>query len=485
MSHCPVCQVRYVQSQTVCCPVCGWDVQPLTLLIGLIPEVAEKEAIRLEWAQKLWHSVQVQRKKVHQLQTQLKEAIELSQHIQPPLLVAALDHPVLDHSALTEPLRYLESDANSSLSHPVEQVTQEQVTQEQTSPVCIESAATVDTPRPELALVGLSPVKELPPDDAILESFALQSPIFLSTKSPNPDIPAERDTATIAVASPSTQMSLQEFSFDVVMLGEQGTERRQHNAFCFQQSLEMGLDLEMVLVPGGKFWMGSPESEIDRDSHESPYHEVTLAPFCLSKFPITQVQWRTIAALPKIRRSLSFYPSTFEIADRPVEQVSWYDAIEFCARLSQHTGQLYRLPSEAEWEYACRANTNTPFHFGETLLPDWANYDGNYIYGPGRLGFYRQETTPVGTFETANAFGLYDMHGNIWEWCADPWHDNYHDAPTDGSLWKSDDDGNNYQVLRGGAWYCLPSLCRSAQRHWNQPDVGGSGIGFRVACVVS
>ncbi|MBV9390044.1 MAG: formylglycine-generating enzyme family protein, partial [Chroococcidiopsidaceae cyanobacterium CP_BM_ER_R8_30] len=231
----------------------------------------------------------------------------------------------------------------------------------------------------------------------------------------------------------------------------------------------------------GTFWMGSPDTEEGRDVNEEPQHQVTVLPFWMGKFPVTQTQWRAVAALPRINRSLNPNPSNFKGADLPVEQVSWHDAVEFCARLTQKTGRDYRLPSEAEWEYACRAARMTPFHVGETITTDIANYDGKYTYSSGAGGHYRQQTTPVGSFQVANAFGLYDMHGNVWEWCADSWHENYRGAPSDGSVWES--DGNdNYRLLRGGSWYCLPRLCRAAQRHWNHLDNGGSGIGFRIVC---
>jgi formylglycine-generating enzyme required for sulfatase activity len=262
----------------------------------------------------------------------------------------------------------------------------------------------------------------------------------------------------------------------------EGRETQQHQAFCFEEDLDEGICLEMVTIPGGYFEMGSPETEGGRDLHESPLHFVNISPFALSRFLITQAQWKAIAALPKIKRALNLYPSDFEGDDRPVEQISWYDAIEFCARLSHKTGQAYRLPSEAEWEYACRAGTTTPFHFGETITSDLANYDGNYTYRSGTAGVYRQGTTP--RISIANPFGLSDMHGNLWEWCADAWHDTYEGAPTDGSVWEAE-EGATYRVLRGGAWYCLPELCRSAQRHWNQPDLAGSGIGFRVVCAAA
>jgi formylglycine-generating enzyme required for sulfatase activity len=184
-------------------------------------------------------------------------------------------------------------------------------------------------------------------------------------------------------------------------------------------------------------------------------------------------------------------PSNFKGDNRPVEQVSWEDAVEFCLRLSQYTGRTYSLPSEAQWEYACRAGTTTPFHFGETITTDLANYDGNYAYGQGPKGVYKQETTAVGSFGVANNFGLYDMHSNVWEWCLDDWHDNYKGAPTDGSPWfNSDDklsDKSGRAVMRGGSWFDTPQNCRSASRNFYDRDVRDnvdSNIGFRVVCVV-
>jgi formylglycine-generating enzyme required for sulfatase activity len=166
--------------------------------------------------------------------------------------------------------------------------------------------------------------------------------------------------------------------------------------------------------------------------------------------------------------------------------VSWYDAVEFCDRLSNHTKEQYRLPSEAEWEYACRAGTTTPFHFGETITTDLANYDGNYTYGQGSKGVYREETTAVGSFGVANNFGLYDMHGNLDEWCLDDWHDNYTDAPADGSAWFSSDDKLSEKtgraVLRGGSWVYGSQSCCSAARYGNVRAYHYSSIGFRVVC---
>ncbi len=180
--------------------------------------------------------------------------------------------------------------------------------------------------------------------------------------------------------------------------------------------------------------------------------------------------------MKKVNIDLNPDPSHFKGPNRPVECVSWDDAIEFCARLSNKTGKTYRLPSEAEWEYACRAGTTTPFYFGETITTDLANYDGNYTYGAGSKGEYRDQTTDVGIFPP-NAFNLFDMHGNIWEWCQDAWHENYNGAPGDGSAWVSD---NNIRLLRGGSWNNFPRLCRSASRFRFARVDWGSSVGFRV-----
>ncbi len=226
--------------------------------------------------------------------------------------------------------------------------------------------------------------------------------------------------------------------------------------------------------------MGSPDQEQERSPSESSQHWVTVPAFLMGMYPITQAQWRSIAALQPVNRDLDLDPSYFKEEDRPVERVSWYDAVEFCDRLSRETGRPYRLPSEAEWEYACRAGTTTPFHFGETITSDLANYDGNDAsYGKGKVGTSRSETTPVGYFKVANAFSLYDMHGNVWEWCLDHWHDNYEGAPNDGSAWIDKND-NHLRLLRGGSWDNYPWHCRSAFRVRLYADNRDNYFGFRV-----
>jgi formylglycine-generating enzyme required for sulfatase activity len=251
----------------------------------------------------------------------------------------------------------------------------------------------------------------------------------------------------------------------------------------FRENLGNGVILEMVAIPGDKFLMGSPDSKPKRLDRESPQHIVTIKPFFIGKFIVTQSQWKAVAALPKVNIDLNPNPSYFKGDNRPVEQVSWDDAIEFCARLSKKTEKTYRLPSEAEWEYACRAGTSTPFYFGETITTNLANYDGNYTYGSAAKGEYRKQTTDVGKFP-ANSFGLFDMHGNIWEWCQDEWHGNYNGAPKDGSAWLIDNDNKN-RLLRGGSWINAPRNCRSAFRSCNALGNRDSNVGFRVVMVLN
>ncbi|MBW4643993.1 MAG: SUMF1/EgtB/PvdO family nonheme iron enzyme [Goleter apudmare HA4340-LM2] len=292
---------------------------------------------------------------------------------------------------------------------------------------------------------------------------------------------------------PIEQNQAHQFEFDIVQVNAQGKiiNRSQGRAEYFTEDLGNGVLLEMVSIPGGKFLMGSPENEEGRSNDESPQHTVTVPPFFMGKFPVTQGQWQVVAGFDKVNIDLNPDPSNFKGANRPVECVSWDDAVEFCTRLSKKTGKIYRLPSEAEWEYACRGGTTTPFYFGETITTDLANYQGTDWeyqgttypgnYGKGLKGEYREQTTDVGKFP-ANPFGLFDMHGNIWEWCQDEWHNSYNNAPTDGSVWSGDND-NQKRLLRGGSWLSFPRCCRSADRGRDARDVRDSLVGFRVVCV--
>jgi formylglycine-generating enzyme required for sulfatase activity len=306
------------------------------------------------------------------------------------------------------------------------------------------------------------------------------------------------EVATITI---ELELEIQPFEFEVAIielerkwstLGRKAPviKRIRQQAQCFVEDLPNGIQLKMVSIPEGSFLMGSSADEASRSSSESPQHQVTVPPFLMGKYPVTQAQWEAVASLPQVNRELKHNPSNFKGENRPVEQVSWYEAVEFCNRLSQHTGKSYCLPSEAEWEYACRAGTTTPFHFGEAITSELANYNAGYTYGVGVKGTYREETTSVGSFKIANAFGLYDMHGNVLEWCLDDWHSNYEGAPHNGSAWFNDNNKLSQKqgsaVLRGGSWLYGPGSCRSAYRGSN-PSRSNIfyNIGFRVMCAAS
>jgi formylglycine-generating enzyme required for sulfatase activity/predicted Ser/Thr protein kinase len=281
-------------------------------------------------------------------------------------------------------------------------------------------------------------------------------------------------------ASPPSPVS-KALSTEIITVDNLGNiinRRSLPNIKTITEDLGNGVILEMMEIPGGKFTMGSPTSEAQRSNDESPQHQVSISSFFMGKFTVTQAQWEAVASLPKVQRDLKSDPSNFKGKNRPVERVSWYDAVELCARLSQKSRRTYRLPSEAEWEYAARAGTTTPFHFGATITTNLANYNGNFTYGSTPKGNDRQATTDVGTFPP-NAFGLYDMHGNVWEWCADVWHDNYNGAPTDGTAWSVGGD-NSSRILRGGSWLYYPERCRSANRDGYSSDNDSYLNGFRV-----
>ncbi len=329
-----------------------------------------------------------------------------------------------------------------------------------------------------------------------IEDFEFDELQILDREAPAPFPPLLTETfiiRTLERQEGQLAQSLEAFDITVAELVQIGrrwqVQRQQQQAQRFVEALPNELSLEMVAIPGGSFLMGSPEDEPERDNDESPQHEVAVEPFFMGRYPITQAQWRVVAAMPQVERELDLEPSRFKgdsLAERqrqrlPVEQVSWHDAVEFCARLSAHTGRQYSLPTESEWEYACRAGTTTPFHFGDMITTEVANYDGS-AYAEGPEGEDRQATTPVDKFGIANAYGLSDMHGNVDEWCQDYWHDNYEDAPTDGSAWLTDDEAAN-RVLRGGSWIFSPRHCRSAYRHYTSPDNRSDYTGFRVSCV--
>jgi formylglycine-generating enzyme required for sulfatase activity len=267
----------------------------------------------------------------------------------------------------------------------------------------------------------------------------------------------------------------------------------------------------MVWIPPGRFWMGSPSSEAGRTDAEGPQTLVQVQGFFISQSPITQAQWRALANLNEgsmERRDLKPNPSLFHpdhwqgkdqavryrlgallvgegsTDDRPVERVSWHDALEFCHRLGRLTGRGYTLPSEAQWEFACRAGSPQAFTFGAALAPTLANVRwpaDTDISVPGR---YQRQTTPVGLYP-ANVWGLHDMHGNVGEWCLDHWRERHEAQAADDGPWLIKDDREllRERVIRGGSWNSEAIHCRSASRTSGAPLLQDMKVGFRVVCL--
>jgi len=238
---------------------------------------------------------------------------------------------------------------------------------------------------------------------------------------------------------------------------------------AYVEDLGNGVSLTLMLIPAGEFLMGASEGEPESNDRERPQHRVELPQFLMGRYPITQAQWREVAGYDRVEIDLNPAPSRFQGDDLPVEQVTWHNAVEFCQRLAAKASKNYHLPSEAQWEYACRAETTTAYHFGDQLTEDVANYGQ-------KVG----QTTPVGQYP-ANRWGLCDMHGNVYEWCQDHWHSNYEDAPNDGSAWIEAGDFK-YRVSRGGSWIYIPRYCRSAFRNGFEPGSDDAVNGFRVCC---
>ena len=253
-------------------------------------------------------------------------------------------------------------------------------------------------------------------------------------------------------------------------------DQPQARAQIFQEDLGNGVLLTMIQIPPGTFMMGSPDLEEGQENSEQPQHPVNVSTFYLGQTQITQAQWTAI--FPE--RHGNFGSNS----QAPIDSISWLDAIEFCDQLSTKTGREYRLPTESEWEYACRATTTNPFAYGDTISPSIVNYDGLRPYGRIVKGTCRDKSTPVATFPP-NLFGLYDMHGNLWEWCLDEWFANYDDAPKDG-IARGDlvtRDENKQRVVRGGSWFSSGKICRSASRTSLPASYRHNHYGFRVVCM--
>jgi formylglycine-generating enzyme required for sulfatase activity len=250
-------------------------------------------------------------------------------------------------------------------------------------------------------------------------------------------------------------------------------------------ALGAGLKMQLVLIPPGEFLMGAPESEARGESDEKPQHRVRITkPFYLGMYEVTQAEWEAVMG-----NQPSYFSRGGDGKDRvsgldtsrfPVERVSWEEATEFCRKLGAREGKPYRLPTEAEWEYACRAGTTTPFHFGSMLNGDNANMDGNSPYGTMSKGRYLGRPTDVGSYR-ANAFGLYDMHGNVWEWCSDRNESDYYSTSAASGPDPTGPSEGSYRVFRGGGWYDVAADCRAADRNGFDPADRNGFVGFRLA----
>ncbi|MEM9770878.1 MAG: formylglycine-generating enzyme family protein [Cyanobacteria bacterium P01_D01_bin.73] len=307
-----------------------------------------------------------------------------------------------------------------------------------------------------------------------------------------PEPPLEEEFPLIEIEDETAQIEiiLERFEFETAKLSQRSrffglgsklvVEKQVAGNWGYSEGLGSKVVLDMMEIPGGSFLVGAPESEPESGDNERPQREITLEPFYMGRFPITQAQWRVVAGYDREDRDLELDPSSFKGDDLPVESVSWDDAVEFCKRLSRRTGKNYQLPSEAQWEYACRAGTTTPFWWGEGIVTDLANYDGNFTYNGCPKGVYREKTTAVGTFP-ANLWGLHDTHGNVYEWCADHYGSNYSQIPSDGTPWTEGDSSG--RRLRGGSWISNPWDCRSAYRYAYSREIRDYVAGFRVCCV--
>jgi formylglycine-generating enzyme required for sulfatase activity len=259
-----------------------------------------------------------------------------------------------------------------------------------------------------------------------------------------------------------------EFSYAKVDSAGAIAERPSGRAELFVEPLAEGVGIPMIAVPAGGFYMGSAHRQGEAD--EEPRHYVSVGSFYLARTTVTQAQWKAVTGrLPPCRgKSL----------EHPVDRLSWDEATEFCERLYGKTGRRYRLPSEAEWEYACRAGSSSDFSFGDMITTDLANYVGRHAYKTGPVGEYRHGPIPPGAFPP-NAFGLFDMHGNLDEWCQDAWHEDYTAAPSTAAPWIR--GGTAERVVRGGSWHDPPNLLRCAARLKLDPSEGEDFVGLRLA----
>ena len=383
---------------------------------------------------------------------------------------------------------------------------QSQVVLVQSKPQAARSAGKTKA-RPKVKMAA-KPLKPVAPPVRIEPSRATELP-FIPKAMPTimsfavtPPSSFKVETAE-ATAKMTAWPELLGYEFDVIAVNDHGRERerRRERARFYLEGLKGGLNLEMVEVPAGMFLMGSNDAQLakaetsfsrgsSRENKveinarlraEAPQRMVKVTGFFMSKYEVTQAQWRAVAGLPKINMELMSDPSQFKGGNRPVEQISWEEAMEFCERLSRATGRRYRLPTEAEWEYAAReGGKKVLFGNGKNVAdPSEINFDASTSYKKSYsiAGEYRKKTIPVGSLRSPNALGLHDMSGNVWEWCSD-WKGDY---PAGAQTNPTGPTTGSSRVIRGGSWGNDPQYCRVADRSYFAPGDRYNGLGFRLA----
>lgn len=337
----------------------------------------------------------------------------------------------------------------------------------------------IDKILPEFERFLLPIVKQHPDVPVLLVGGNVTDGLEAAIKLIHPKVYRSADTLSAVIkgalaTAPKPPDDIHGWSADRVQDLQRRTARVLRRETVFQDSLKSGgFGPEMVVIPPGSFLMGSPETEKLRGADEVPHRVQITQAFAMGRYAVTFNDFDRFCHVEG--RELPG-DAGWGRGQHPVINVSWHDAKAYCIWLSQQTGKPYRLPTEAEWQYACRAGTSTPFSFGENITPEQVNYDGNYPYVSGKKGRYREQTVPAGSLPP-NIWGLYEMHGNVWEWCFD-WYDEY---PTGVVKDPQGARQGNERVLCGGSWRSYARGARSASRDGLDPANAGSIIGFRVA----
>ena len=418
----------------------------------------------------LWEQVKVAAKSEGDRSRAIKKIEDLTKRLNPPKIVSP---PTTPKPTVKIPLpTYI-----PTVKKPVSQDTQPPLVPQVQKSQLREVKPTSAPVAREIKAIPAPPIVSAPPRkvDRPRNTFTQRKMLYLGLGSVG-------TVGAMAVGIISRKSEFETLSFNTVKLNLKGEviDRPFSKVIYFREDLGNGITLDMVKIPAGTFKMGAAQGE-DARKDEFPQRDIRVSEFWMGRFAVTQDQWEVMAASSdKIKRDLVLYPSTLNGDKLPVEKVSWDDTKEFCDRLSRKARRIYDLPTEAQWGYICRAGTTTPFHFGETITTDMANFDGNHTYAQTSKGIYREKAIAVDSFHP-NTFGLYNMHGNIGEFCLDDWHDNYEGAPSNDSAWESASSDSG-KILRGGNRHYRPSYCRSASRTHSRFFTAINGVGFRIVC---